>query len=133
MEEVVIRVHSEEGVDEFNFRFDYSILKGICHRLPERSLFIFGKQLPLCARCMGIYSAFFFGVILLALNSYNFLSFSWYSALLIGSVMVLPTAIDGFTQLFGLRESNNFLRLTTGLSAGFGFSFIFVYLSNLLF
>ena len=26
-----------------------------CHRIPERSLFIAGTQLPLCARCTGIY------------------------------------------------------------------------------
>lgn len=29
----------------------------ICHQKPERSLYIAGVQLPLCARCTGIYAA----------------------------------------------------------------------------
>jgi len=133
MEDVTIRVHSKEGVDEFDFRFDYSILRKICHRLPERSFFIFGRQLPLCARCLGLYASFFLGVMIFTLNIFTFPNFTWYSTISIAALMIFPTAIDGFTQLFGLRESNNFLRLTTGLSAGLGFSFLFVYVSKLMF
>ena len=28
----------------------------ICHQRPERSFHLFGTQLPVCARCMGIYA-----------------------------------------------------------------------------
>lgn len=132
MEDVVIRVHGEDGLDEFNYRIDYSILRRICHRLPERSLFIFGRQAPLCARCLGIYTAFFLGAIIFMLNSSIFQNFTLYSVALITSLMILPTAIDGFTQLFKLRESNNFLRLTTGSLAGFGFSLISVYVFSFI-
>jgi uncharacterized membrane protein len=133
VEDVIIRVHGEEGIDQFNYRIDYSILRKICHRHPDRSIFIFGKQLPLCARCIGIYIAFLIGVVLLGLNPITFQNLTWYSAALITFLMIFPTAIDGFTQLLGLRESNNLLRLTTGMLAGFGFSFIFVYVFNLIF
>ena len=133
MEDVIIRVHGEEGVDEFKFRFDYSVLKGFCHRLPERSFFIFGKQFPVCARCLGIYSAFFFGVILFILKIFTFENLTGYSTILISCLLIFPTAIDGFTQLFGLRESNNFLRLTTGLLAGLGFSFMFIFFLKTIF
>lgn len=34
-------------------RFIGLFLSGICHQLPEHSIFIGGLQLPLCARCMG--------------------------------------------------------------------------------
>ena len=34
--------------------------------------------------------------------------------------MIIPTFIDGVTQLFGLRQSNNILRFVTGLIAGVG-------------
>jgi uncharacterized membrane protein len=33
---------------------------------------------------------------------------------------MLPTLIDGLTQAFMHRESNNFIRVTTGLLAGTG-------------
>jgi hypothetical protein len=34
--------------------------------------------------------------------------------------------LDGITQYYGLRESNNVLRLFTGFSAGMGISIIFI-------
>jgi len=33
----------------------------ICHQLPERSFHLFGAQLPVCARCVGIYAGAFLG------------------------------------------------------------------------
>lgn len=34
----------------------YAIGSVICHQLPERSFHIWGRQLPVCARCVGIYA-----------------------------------------------------------------------------
>lgn len=39
-------------------------------------------------------------------------------------VLVLPTVIDGTTQLIGDRTSTNLLRALTGLPAGIGIMFI---------
>ena len=39
--------------------------------------------------------------------------FHWWIVL-----FILPTAIDGITQLVGLRKSNNVLRFVTGMFAG---------------
>lgn len=33
----------------------YAIGRAICHQLPARSFHLFGAQLPVCARCTGIY------------------------------------------------------------------------------
>jgi uncharacterized membrane protein len=38
--------------------------------------------------------------------------------------MMIPTGLDGFTQLIGSKESNNTLRLLTGLIGGIGIAII---------
>ncbi len=35
--------------------FIFAIGSVICHQLPDRSFFIDGRQLPVCARCTGLY------------------------------------------------------------------------------
>jgi hypothetical protein len=42
----------------FSFGFSlaaYAIGSVICHQLPDRSFHLWGRQLPVCARCTGIY------------------------------------------------------------------------------
>jgi hypothetical protein len=34
----------------------YAIGGAVCHQLPDRSFFAWGRQLPVCARCTGIYA-----------------------------------------------------------------------------
>ena len=83
-----------------------------CHRIPERSFFYKGKQLPLCSRCTGINLGYFilplflFGIIRIPL---------WWSI-----VMVLPTYIDGTIQAYTKYFSNNTLRFITGIVSGIG-------------
>jgi len=38
---------------------------GICHQLPERSYWLAGHSLAVCARCWGLYCGFALGVLLL--------------------------------------------------------------------
>lgn len=83
-----------------------------CHRLPERSFFFKGKQLPLCSRCTGINLGYF----ILPLFILNLISIPlWWSI-----AMVLPTYIDGTIQAYTKYQSNNFLRFTTGIISGIG-------------
>lgn len=83
-----------------------------CHRKPERSFFWKGKQFPVCARCTGIHIGYIsFPLFLFSVFTLNI----WWTILLI-----LPTYIDGLTQAFFKRESNNLLRVTTGVIAGIG-------------
>ena len=39
---------------------------------------------------------------------------------IISIILMIPTAIDGFTQFLGYRKSNNNLRFVTGLIGGIG-------------
>lgn len=47
-----------------------------------------------------------------------------YFLILFSMLLLIPTIIDGTTQLKGLRESNNYLRLFTGLIGGLGLGII---------
>ena len=42
------------------------------------------------------------------------------TSILVGSLLLIPSGIDGTTQLFGERESTNSLRIFTGLLLGVG-------------
>jgi uncharacterized membrane protein len=44
-------------------------------------------------------------------------------------ILIIPLLIDGYTQLWKWRKSNNFLRFLTGLAFGVGQSFL---ISNLV-
>jgi len=89
-----------------------------CHQLPDRSFHLCGFQFPLCARCTGI----FFGLVLVGPILCTFVPINMYVSLGLVALMV----IDGFTQLKGWRQSNNILRLITGLGFGYAMvSFIF--------
>ena len=83
-----------------------------CHRLPERSFFWRGKQLPVCARCTGIHMGYLsFPLFLFSICTLNI----WWTI-----AFILPTYIDGLTQALFNRESNNILRVTSGIVAGIG-------------
>lgn len=89
----------------------------LCHGMPSRSLTMFGTTMPLCARCVGIYVGLMAG-----LMAYIIVPWIEERALrMFMFVAAIPIAIDGITQLIGLRESSNPLRLATGFVVAFAF------------
>ena len=92
----------------------------ICHRKPERSFFIRGNQFPVCARCTGFYISLFSYFIYVY---YFYVDYSL-ELIFIAILLLIPTVLDGFTQLMNYRESNNNLRFVTGLMAGLSFAII---------
>lgn len=80
-----------------------------CHRLPERSFNLRGRQFHVCSRCTGIISGMLISPILIPVRHQLLLVF-WFS--------VIIMLIDGLTQLLKLRTSNNCLRLSTGICLG---------------
>ena len=89
----------------------------MCHGMPARSLELFGTTMPLCARCVGIYAGLLAG--LLAFKAIPLLRQRVMRV--VAFAALTPLAIDGLTQLTGLRESTNPLRLATGAVAGIAF------------
>jgi uncharacterized membrane protein len=87
----------------------------ICAQIPSHSFYIFGHQLGLCERNLSIYSSMFIGSLIFVLTKKRLPGLPWWAWLL----MMLPIAWDGFTQMFGLRESDWILRVVTGSIFGF--------------
>lgn len=94
------------------------LFRTLCHGMPARSFELFGAAMPICARCTGIYIGLFAGVLAA-------LVLPWVEERVMrmwALVAAAPMAIDGITQLIGLRESTNALRIATGLVAAAVFS-----------
>lgn len=90
----------------------------VCDQIPSHSFFISGYQICLCARCLAIYSTILFAGLVLAgvRQARRIPAITWWMWLL----AILPLALDGGTQFFGWRESNNGLRVLTGVIFGIG-------------
>jgi uncharacterized membrane protein len=92
----------------------------ICHRLPDRTFKIKNWYFPVCARCTGFYIGAFSYFI------YVYFVYVEYTTILIliAFLMITPALLDGLTQFLGFRESNNILRLFTGLMGGVGLAIL---------
>jgi len=87
-----------------------------CHQMANRSYFVCNRQLPVCARCLG--------VLLGSLVAYLLFAF-WTPSLLLclfGSAVMLT---DWLIQQLNIRESTNLRRLITGLLGGYALSTMF--------
>ncbi len=100
----------------------------ICHRLPDRTFKVRDWYFPVCARCTGFYIAAFSYFI------YVYFFYIDYTPTLIifAFLMMIPAFIDGLTQYYGLRVSNNILRLFTGLMGGVGLAILMKALKYLI-
>ena len=88
-----------------------------CHQLPHRTLFVFGHPMAVCARCFGIAASL--GIVALLAGRLWAIGFRRVRApLVLVGLAAVPMALDGFTQIFGFRESTNTLRVLTGVLLG---------------
>lgn len=87
-----------------------------CHCMPERTIIIKGRLMPVCARCTGIN----FGILLTPIIFY-FIDVQFY----IFPLFVVPIVVDGYTQKHTKYVSTNFRRFITGMLFGFLFAFVY--------
>ena len=97
----------------------------VCHRIDLRSFHMGNVQLPLCARCSGMYLGAMVGLIHQLVIGRRRVGMPSWKIILPISIFVLLFAIDGlnsFYSLFsdspGLYQPNNTLRLLTGTGMG---------------
>ena len=135
-------------------RVIYTVYVPLCHQLPERSYFLYGDatvydidELPpevaeagplgrrsfigdeqygykmaLCERDLAIYGSMFVMGVIFALRRQSMRQLP----LKVYLLFVIPIAVDGLTQLAGLRTSNWWLRTLTGTIFGVG-TVLFMY------
>lgn len=94
----------------------YTFYGFLCHQIPERSFWILGDPLAVCARCFGIYSGLFLGAIGLGLigkTRYdNPISPLWVF------VALAPIGIDWSLTYLGIWENTGLSRFATGSILG---------------
>ena len=111
----------------------------VCHRISERSFHIGQIQLPLCARCSGMYLGAMAGLVFQAVTGRKHSKMPPWSVLIPLIVFVLAFGIDGvnsyvylikgvqpgaLSQIPNLYIPNNTLRLLTGSGMGLGMAAI---------
>jgi uncharacterized membrane protein len=85
-----------------------------CHQRPDRSFYVLGEKMACCQRCAAIYSSMaLLGLLYVALRGRVRVP-SWRTL----GLLAAPVAVDGLTQLIGLRESTAALRVVTGALLG---------------
>lgn len=109
----LLRAAGMDGLGQLIFR----AYRVTCHQLPERSFYIDGHQVAFCQRDVGVQLGLFLGGVAYAASSgrVRLRNLAVYAL-----IFVMPVALDGFTQLVGLRSSVWPLRLGTGLLFGIG-------------
>lgn len=94
----------------------YVALAFSCHQKPDRSFSFRGRQIPLCARCLGVLIGPLFAPI-----------YFWHLSPWIALACISVFLIDASTQLVGMRESKNWLRLFSGAAFSASVLFLVIY------
>ena len=81
-----------------------------CHQIPDRSFFLFEHQVGVCQREAGIY----IGLFAAGIVYHRFSRDLGPMPIKLYVLAMAPIMIDGLTQMFGVRESDWLLRVTTG-------------------
>ena len=107
---------NEKVIDDFPSPWNavYSIGDRLCHQKAERSFFFNGNQMPFCSRCTAIWLGLTIGLGIMVF--FKIILDKKFLFLII--ISLVPIGIDGVGQLFNLWESNNLIRLITGILIG---------------
>lgn len=92
----------------------------VCHQIPERSLHAAGVQLPVCARCLGIYAGALLGMAVLAWADGGRARGRPGAGWLVAAAG--PTAAGVALEAAGVLETSNAVRVVAGGILGLGVS-----------
>jgi len=96
----------------------------VCHRIDARSFHIHDRQVPLCARCTGMYLGAVLGIIFQLVQGKKGKYPPLWAIIILG-LFVVAFAVDGsnsylhfFPAMEGIYEPQNWSRLVTGMGMG---------------
>lgn len=102
-----------------------AIAYAVCHRIDTHSFYISQQQMPLCARCTGMYLGAVLGIAYQSITAGRRSGFPVWKVRIVLGVLFIAFAIDGtnsFLSIFpgapSLYEPSNWLRLLTGTGMG---------------
>jgi uncharacterized membrane protein len=99
----------------------------LCHQLEERSFYIDGFQMPLCARCLGIHLAFLISAaIILARRDPRLSGLPSVRSMAAISLLLLPATADVVLSYSGIMDTDNTRRVVTGALFGTAIAFIVI-------
>jgi uncharacterized membrane protein len=93
----------------------YQIGSMVCHQRPERSFHLMGIQMPVCARCLGLYAA---GAAGLAAGWFRRKRRTPETTRILLAVAALPIASTVALEWIGAIDTSNLARALTGLPLG---------------
>ena len=102
--------------------FAYAVGSVICHQRPDRSFFWDGHQLPICARCTGLYLSG--AVAFVAWWGVRFLRskppIAWTppNALRVITLAAIPTAVSWTSGLLSVWDGSNLTRALLAVPLG---------------
>ena len=94
----------------------YRAFSKVCHQQPERSFFVAGYPLAICARCTGLYAGFTLSIILYPLIVPLSRTFTPPRKWLI--LAALPLAVDFGVNFLGIWTNTHSSRFLTGFVLG---------------
>jgi len=101
----------------------YALGSRICHQRPERSFHLFAVQLPVCARCAGIYAGAAAGSLLM-LRTSLLERLSRVSPRLLLAAGALPTLLTVVLEWSGTWAGANNARAAAGVPLGLAVAFV---------
>ncbi len=100
----------------------YAVGAVICHQIPERSFFWDGYQLPVCARCTGLYLSGAIGLMawfaVTAQRAWGPIAIHPRTALRVMTLAAIPTVVTFGTGVIGLWDGSNITRAVLAIPLG---------------
>ena len=102
--------------------FIFAVGSVICHQLPERSFFLDGRQLPVCARCTGLYLSGAAGLAawwaVKLLRGWRPQTVPPRLAMALLVIVATPTVVSYLTGVLGVWDGSNLTRAVLAVPLG---------------